>query len=286
MSKNRGLGKGLQALIPNYSQDDQKMLRNIFISDIRVNPKQPRKEIHQDKLLELADSIKEHGVIQPIILRETSKNQYEIIAGERRWRACQIADLEKIPAIVTKYSDIEAAEIALIENLQRENLNPLEEAMAYQSLIKEFGLTQEELSKRVGKSRSLITNMLRLLALPENILSLLSSGQITTGHARALLAINETHQQVAAAKEVIQKELSVRDTEKLVKKISDKSNRQRNKAVVDPQLEDLQDQLQRVFGTKVIIKCSKQGKGKLEIEFYNEEDLSRIMDIVFNSQGE
>ncbi|WP_031514327.1 ParB/RepB/Spo0J family partition protein [Desulfofalx alkaliphila] len=279
MTKKRGLGRGLQALIPNYSDEEKKTLKNILVTDIKPNPKQPRKEIDKEKLSELAKSIKEHGVIQPIVVRGNEKSGYQLIAGERRWRACLMIGQETIPAVIATYNDGEAAEVALIENLQRENLNPIEEAIAYQSLIKEFGLTQEQVADRVGKSRSLIANMLRLLTLSENIIMMLNRGEISTGHARALLAIEESHKQIAAAKEVAQKQLSVRETEQLVKKLNREQKPRKGKSI-NPELVDLQDQLQRILGTKVQIKSSKKGKGKLEIEFYSEEDLTRIIDLV------
>lgn len=281
MGKKMGLGKGLQALIPSYNEEQgKKTLRNVLLTDIKPNPKQPRQEIDQQKLKELAESIKEHGVVQPIVVRELNDGSYQLIAGERRWRACQLLNLETIPAVVTDYSDEKAAEVALIENLQRENLNPLEESIAYQSLINEFNLTQEDVAKRVGKSRTYITNMLRLLALPDEVLAMLSQGQLSTGHARAILSINDDAKKIETAKLIIKKGLSVRETEKLVKKIKDKPKRVKK---VPPELEDIKDKLQSVFGTKVSIKTTKRGKGKLEIEFYNYDDLDRIMEIIFNN---
>ncbi|MBO8138529.1 MAG: ParB/RepB/Spo0J family partition protein [Desulfotomaculum sp.] len=279
-----GLGKGLQALIPSYNEEQgKKTLRNVLLTDIKPNPKQPRQEIDQQKLKELAESIKEHGVVQPIVVRELNDGSYQLIAGERRWRACQLLNLETIPAVVTDYSDEKAAEVALIENLQRENLNPLEESIAYQSLINEFNLTQEDVAKRVGKSRTYITNMLRLLALPDEVLAMLSQGQLSTGHARAILSINDDAKKIETAKLIIKKGLSVRETEKLVKKLNEKQDKPKRVKKVPPELEDIKDKLQSVFGTKVSIKTTKRGKGKLEIEFYNHDDLDRIMEIIFNN---
>lgn len=284
MGKKMGLGKGLQALIPSYNEEQgKKTLRNVLLTDIKPNPKQPRQEIDQQKLKELAESIKEHGVVQPIVVRELNDGSYQLIAGERRWRACQLLNLETIPAVVTDYSDEKAAEVALIENLQRENLNPLEESIAYQSLINEFNLTQEDVAKRVGKSRTYITNMLRLLALPDEVLAMLSQGQLSTGHARAILSINDDAKKIETAKLIIKKGLSVRETEKLVKKLNEKQDKPKRVKKVPPELEDIKDKLQSVFGTKVSIKTTKRGKGKLEIEFYNHDDLDRIMEIIFNN---
>lgn len=280
MSKKRGLGKGLEALIPVYKGHNNNTLRNIPLTSIKPNPNQPRKNINEDKLAELAASIKEHGVIQPIVVRQLEDQEYQLVAGERRWRACKTLSLETIPAVVAEYTDHVSTEVALIENLQREDLNPLEEATAYQSLINEFGLTQEEVAQRVGKSRSLVANMLRLLALPRDVLKLLSQGEISTGHARALLPLNDHYLQIKMVREIIKRQLSVRQTEDLVNKLLNKTKPETTTKNLDPQLISLTDQLESVFGTKVQIKTNKQGKGKLEIEFYNQDDLARIMDIV------
>ncbi|MCL0080811.1 ParB/RepB/Spo0J family partition protein [Peptococcaceae bacterium] len=286
--KKMGLGKGLAALIPpggfnkEKKEGDSKTVHNILLSKIKPNPKQPRREIEQTKLNELANSIKEHGVIQPVLVSELPEGGYQIVAGERRWRACQMIDKKTIPALITKYSDHQAIEVALIENLQREDLNPLEEARAYQNLIDEFGLTQQKIAEKVGKSRSLVTNMLRLLVLPATILLMLSEGQLSTGHARVLLAINETNTQIAVANEVIKKELSVRQTEQLVKQLINNKQPSESKKGINQEIIDLQEQLQGVFSTKVQIKGASKGKGKVEIEFYNQDDLTRILDIMFH----
>ena len=283
-----GLGKGLGALLPAYSineekkEENPKVLHDVLLTEIKPNPKQPRKNVDEKKLSELASSIKEHGVIQPIVICELPEGGYQIIAGERRWRACRIIGKETIPAVVTKHTGVEATEVALIENLQREDLSPLEEAVAYQSLINEFGLTQQEVAKRVSKSRSLVTNMLRLLVLPGDILSMLNDGRLSIGHARALLTINETKSQIAVAKEIIKKQLSVRETEKLVKKLINSDKNTKKQKPTTPELIDIQEQLQSVFSTKVQIKGNPKGKGKLEIEFYNQDDLTRILDIMFH----
>ncbi len=281
MAKKMGLGKGLGALIPSIEEGNKKILRSLNINTVHPNPNQPRTKIDLEKLNELADSIKEHGVIQPIVVREIEPGNYQIIAGERRWRACKKLGMETIPAVVAEYTDLQSTEVALIENLQRVDLSPVEEALAYQSLINEFAITQDDLAKRVGKSRSAVANILRLLSLPEEILKLLNQGKLTTGHARALLAVSETKKQIAAAKEVVEKQLSVRETERLVKKlIINESSKKKEHKKTDPELAYLEDKLQNVFSTKVQIKSTKKGRGKLEIEFYNEDDLNRIMDIV------
>lgn len=287
MPKKMGLGKGLAALIPDYSEENKNLLKEINIDEITPNPNQPRIDMDQEKLNELADSIKEHGVIQPIIVRRIKKGSYQIIAGERRWRACKMLDLKTIPAIITEYSDLKSTEVALIENLQRVDLNPLEEALAYQSLINEFGITQEKLAKRVGKSRSAVANTLRLLSLPDDILQMLKNGDLTSGHARALLALDEARKQIAVAKEVVNKQLSVRQTERLVKKLTEQkqTGNEKNQPQANPELLYLQDKLQNIFSTKVQIKTNKKGKGKLEIEFYNQDDLNRIIDIVLKMQS-
>ena len=281
MAKKMGLGKGLGALIPSIEEGNKKILRSLNINTVHPNPNQPRTKIDLEKLNELADSIKEHGVIQPIVVREIEPGNYQIIAGERRWRACKKLGMETIPAVVAEYTDLQSTEVALIENLQRVDLSPVEEALAYQSLINEFAITQDDLAKRVGKSRSAVANILRLLSLPEEILKLLNQGKLTTGHARALLAVSETKKQIAAAKEVVEKQLSVRETERLVKKlIINESSKKKEHKKINPELAYLEDKLQNVFSTKVQIKSTKKGRGKLEIEFYNEDDLNRIMDIV------
>ncbi|MCL0033102.1 ParB/RepB/Spo0J family partition protein, partial [Peptococcaceae bacterium] len=259
----------------------EQKVQEILLDDIEPNPNQPRIEIDQEKLKELVNSIKKHGVIQPIIVCRLPDSKYRIIAGERRFRACKLAGMKTIPAIIAEYSDVEAAEIALIENLQREDLNPYEEALAYKRLIDIFRLTQEQLAERIGKSRSAIANMLRLLNLPEKILLMLKKGVLSTGHARAILSLKEERIQQSVADEIVKKQLSVRETEKLIKKLE--KQKQDNKKKVEkqsPEIMDLQERLQLALGTKVIIK-GKGGKGKIEIEFYSTDDLSRILDIIF-----
>lgn len=284
MSK-KGLGKGLKALIPSKSEDitEEKGILEIKVKDIVRNIKQPRQEFDKEKLMELADSIREHGVIQPVILRPLNKGKFELIAGERRWRAAKIAGVDVIPAIIRDVTERETNEIALIENIQRENLNPLEEAMAYRQLMEDFGLTQEEVSKKVGKSRSFVANTMRLLNLPEEAKAMVQKGQLSAGHARALLTLDNPADQSALAKKIAEKNISVRKIEKMVKQIvSGVGNPKREKKVFNhtsPIINDLEEQIQGKLGTKVRIKHSKK-KGVIEIEYYGDEDLHRIIEKV------
>lgn len=274
-TSKRGLGKGLQALFSESEAFQEEGVVEIGINDIRPNKFQPRREFSEDKLEELARSISLHGVLQPVVVRDVIGG-YELVAGERRWRASKLAGLETIPAVVRDFSDSEMMEIALIENLQREDLNPLEEAAAYRSLIDEFGLTQEELSKRIGKSRSHIANILRLLQLPPEIQDNVSRGTISMGHARALLGLEKTAQQLEACRQVVERGLSVRDTEALVHRIKagDKARR-KEPGKREPYIIALESSLQENLGTKVQIKPGRK-KGKIEIEYYTEDDLERI----------
>lgn len=264
------------------SSDDSDVSRETFkikLSLIEPNAEQPRKAFDDESLNELAASIKEHGVIQPIIVKKTG-NTYRIIVGERRWRAARIAGLKEIPAIVRDLDDRETAEIALIENIQRENLNSVEEAMAYRSLIEDFNLTQEELSKRVSKSRTAITNSLRLLQLDDDILELIESGLLSAGHARAILSINGKRAQYKAARETVNGKLSVRETEKLAKRYNNPrpENRTSAEKAADPYIDALADELSEKIRYKVNIVQRSKDKGKLEIEFNSPEELEAITD--------
>ncbi|MFZ5945028.1 MAG: ParB/RepB/Spo0J family partition protein [Bacillota bacterium] len=284
----RGLGKGLGALIPSSNtaqyDPDKDTISEIYIEEIVPNTFQPRKHFDPDKLAELAVSIKEHGVLQPVIVRPREEG-YELVVGERRLRACKQLGLEKIPAVIRTLTDQNMTEIALIENIQRHNLNPVEEARAYKRLIEEFGLTQDELAKRVGKSRPFIANFLRILHLPESILDMLSTGVITVGHARPILAIENSSQQIHLAQEIAEKSLSVRETEDLIKK-SLKRPTKREKNAKDksftPILNDIQERLRNKFSTKISIKDDGK-KGKIEIEYYNYDELQRIIEILDSS---
>lgn len=279
MSK-RQLGRGFESLfVPTEalsSPDGPDSTMKIKLTLIEPRPDQPRKFFDKEQLQELADSIAEHGVIQPIILVKGENGYYRIIAGERRWRAAKLAGLEEIPAIVREYSDIQAAEIALIENLQREDLNPIEEAQGYKNLMDKFGLTQDKISERVGKSRSNVANMLRLLNLDPEIQALLQGGQISTGHARALLAVPEREKRIQLAKGIISQNLTVRQVEELAKK-KDTQPKARPRAAT-AKYPDVERMLSEKLGTKVAIKG--ENKGKIEIEFYSAEDLTRIVDLL------
>lgn len=275
----RGLGKGLSALIPVNEKGDDAILE-IPVKDIFANKNQPRKDFDQIKINELAESMKQHGVLQPIILRKKA-DRYELVAGERRWRAASEIGIKKIPAIIKDFSDGEVMEIALIENLQREDLNPLEEATAYQTLMDEFGLTQEELSKRVGKSRSKIANTVRLLNLEDEIQQLISQDSITAGHARALLALQDTNDRIKLAKRICDDNLSVRQTEEIIKAYSKEVKKEKsvNQREINPVIMHITEKLQRTLGTKVKVKGTEK-KGKIEIEFYSGDELERILETI------
>lgn len=272
----RGLGKGLQALFPEEILAPDDNVVEIKVSDIRPNHLQPRREFEPEKIEELASSIAAHGVLQPIVVRSVIGG-YELVAGERRWRASKAADLATIPALVRELSDGEVMEIALVENLQREDLNPLEEATAYATLLKEFGLTQEELSHRIGKSRPHIANTLRLLRLPEEIREIVSRETISMGHARALLSVDNEVQQLEACRSIVEKGLSVRETEVLVRRLTGggRTRSKRRRREKEPYLVEIESRLEENLGTKVQIRPGKQ-RGKIEIEYYTDDDLDRI----------
>jgi len=294
----KGLGKGLKALIPPVplADDENKDIQWIDVTYIQPNENQPRRNIDKEKLAELAVSIKEHGVVQPIIVRKLAENRYEIVAGERRWRACHLAEINRIPAIIKDYTSQQVSEIALIENIQREDLNPIEEAWAFKTLIEEYSLTQEELARKVGKSRPYIANSLRLLNLPGEIKSLLSEGRLTTGHARALLSIEDEEQQKSMAYRIIDEKLSVRQVEEIVAQTplesqvpgengTPTSTKQKSKNTkIDPVINQIEDRLQTHFGTKVQLKYQK-GKGKIEINYYSDEELDRLVEIILDEHS-
>lgn len=277
MNKKFGLGKGLGALIPDET-DDKNSVNLIPINMIKPNEKQPRKNFDAEKIEQLAESIREHGIVQPVVLKREDEI-YIIIAGERRWRAAKAAGIKEIPAVIMDITDKEILEISLIENIQREDLNPIEEAVAYKRLIDEFSLTQEELSKRVGKSRTAVTNCLRLMNLDSRVQEYLIEGILSEGHGRALLAISNKDIQYNLAKTIIDEGLNVRDIEKLIKGL----NNVKHEKVKDNKENifylDIKDKLQEYFGTKVQL-ISKKNKGKIEIEYYSEDDLQRILDIL------
>lgn len=292
MSK-KGLGRGLQALIPDVKPSQESTLENtskvleLPIGEIKPREDQPRRFFSDEKLEELAQSIKEHGVIQPIVVRKTDKG-YEIIAGERRWRASRKAGLEFVPAVVKDFQDCDVNEVALIENLQREDLNPIEEALAFQKLVTEFRLTQEQLAQRLGKSRPYLANSLRLLNLPPSIQQLVASGELTSGHVRPLLGIKSREKQLGIVEVIRNKGLSVRQTEELVKSLekkeADKVDKiESKKTPVNPIFLQVEDRLRSRFGTAVKIK-SQGKKGKIEIEYYDDEDFNRIIELVLGVQ--
>ncbi|MEG6565633.1 ParB/RepB/Spo0J family partition protein [Thermoanaerobacterium saccharolyticum] len=278
MNNKRGLGRGLQALIPEIDEESPKGVENIKISDIEPNQFQPRKHFDDESLKELSDSIKEHGIIQPIIVRKNDFG-YQIVAGERRWRAAKLAGLKEIPAIVKDFDDQKVMEIALIENLQREDLNPIDEAKAYKSLMEQFNLTQEEISKRVGKSRSSIANSIRLLNLDDEVQNMLMEGKITTGHAKVILALQDAEKQNMIAKKIVDKNLNVRETENLIKEVTSPKKKKRKES--DAYIKEIEDNFCRFFGTKVKIIHGKN-RGKILIEYYSEEDLSRLTELIID----
>ncbi len=287
MSVKKGLGKGLDIMIPeqivkNVAEKSDNVSRETFVkvSEIEPNKDQPRKRFDEDSLQELADSIKQFGVIQPLILQKRDK-YYEIIAGERRWRAARMAGLKEIPAVIKDYSPQEIVEIALIENIQREDLNPIEEALTYHRLIKEFQLKQDEVAERVSKSRVAVTNSMRLLKLDHRVQQMLIDEMITSGHARALLGIEDCDKQYNTACMVFDEKLNVRETEKMVKHIL---NEKPNKEVAVTKEDvfiyrDLEDKIRNIIGTKVSIHKKQNNKGSIEIEYYSSEELERIIDM-------
>ncbi|AVP55842.1 chromosome partitioning protein parB [Clostridium tetani] len=282
MSKKSVLGKGLGALIPDEIQEKEIERKNTLpIESIKSNDNQPRRSFDEEKISELSQSIKEFGIIQPIIVKKIANGtKYEIVAGERRWRAAKLAGLEEVPIIIKELSNREVLEISLIENIQREDLNPIEESKAYQELLNSFNLTQGDLSKKLGKSRVTITNSLRLLNLDARVQEMLIRELITEGHGRALLAIKDINIQFQIAQKIIINKLSVRETERVVKSLNKKE--ETKDSIVsknNPYYEDIKNRLEDFFQTKVKID-NKNNKGKIEIEYYSEEDLQRIIDIL------
>jgi len=297
--KKKGLGKGLDSLIPdnksvkslgsnqNSSEEDTESDTQMMkINNVEPNRKQPRKKFEEDALLELADSIKQFGIIQPLIVQKR-KDYYEIIAGERRWRAAKIAGLKEVPVIVREYTNQEIVEISLIENIQRENLNPIEEAVAFKRLLEEFNLKQDEVAERVSKSRTAVTNSMRLLKLEERVQQMIVDDMISTGHARALLAIDDKEQQYELANKIFDEKLSVRETEKLVKDIKNpKKSKEKKKIENEFVYRDIENKLKEIMGTKVSISSKGNGKGKIEIEYYSDEELERMFDMIMSIRKE
>ncbi len=293
----RGLGKGLDSLIPKaigdtsdkkdtISVQDEKKANDseqvIKITMIEPNREQPRKNFDEDALQELADSIKQFGLIQPILVQDR-KDHYEIIAGERRWRAAKIAGLKEVPVIIRDLTEQEIVEISLIENIQRENLNPIEEAQAFKKLLTEFNLKQDEVAERVSKSRTAVTNSMRLLKLCDEVQQMVIDEMISTGHARALLSIEDTEQQYTVAQKIFDEKLSVRDVEKLVKNLN-KPKTEKVKAEKNKSLEyiyqDMAEKMKESLGTKVNIVSKENGSGKIEIEFFSHDDFDRLKEIL------
>ena len=292
-AKKGGLGKGLNALIPPsteekkapekvnstlVSETDKETLVNI--TKIEPNRTQPRKNFDEDALQELSDSIKQFGVIQPLIVQDR-KDHYEIIAGERRWRAAKKAGLKEVPVIIKNYTDQEIVEISIIENIQREDLNPIEEALAYKRLLEEFNLKQDQVAERVSKSRTAVTNSMRLLKLCDKVQQMIVDEMITTGHARAILSIEDPEEQYSLAQKIFDEKLSVREVEKLMKNYGKPA---KEKKVKDSQLEviyqDIEEKLKQKLGAKVVINSKGNGAGKMEIEFYTHDDLEKLVDML------
>jgi ParB family chromosome partitioning protein len=287
MSKKMALGRGLSALVPEDERGTNEQLREIDIDLIEPNKEQPRTRFDDEKLGELTQSIKENGIIQPIILRRNKNNKFEIVAGERRWRAAQKAGFKKIPAVIREVSDEKLLELALIENIQRHELNSMEEARAYQKLIKTLGLTQEMVANRVGKDRVLIANYLRMLRLPEDIQKLVEEEKITVGHARALLGVDDHTAQRRVARSIMEMSLSVRETERMIKRVAagesvEKTiSKERKSKDIDANVRAAEEKLRRRFGTKVKIAPDGRGTGgKIELEYYSDADLDRIFQLL------
>ena len=299
MAAKKGLGKGLDSLIadtvstkPAAKVEEKKKPTSEHAADaimmdiakVEPNREQPRKKFDEDALLELAESIKQFGVLQPLLVQERD-DYYEIIAGERRWRAAKMAGVKKVPVIIKKLTEQEIMEISLIENIQREDLNPIEEALAYKRLLSEFNLKQDEVAERVSKSRTAVTNAMRLLKLNDKVQQMVIEEMLTTGHARALLGIEDQEKQYTIAQKIFDEKLSVRDTEKLVKSLQNEKKKQTDVRIkLDPKLEaiyhDLEEQMKVILGTKVSINHKDDKKGKLEIEYYSQDELDRIIDLL------
>ena len=294
--KRSGLGKGLDSLIPDNKSSKMvkkkveapKTPENVSgqimmkINEVEPNREQPRKNFEEDALLELADSIGGGGVLQPLIVQK-KKDYYEIIAGERRWRAAKLAGVKEIPVIIKEYTDQEIVEISLIENIQRENLNPIEEAMAFKKLLTEFHLKQDEVAERVSKSRTAVTNSMRLLKLSDKVQQMIVDDMISTGHARALLAIDDPEQQYILANKIFDEKLSVRETEKLVKDIKNPKKEKPKKEIQNSFVyENLEERMKSVIGTKVHVNHKPNGKGKIEIEYYSDSELERIFELLMS----
>lgn len=296
----RGLGKGLDSLIPSIetseisnTKKESKSIKGekdeskdgivtVKINDIEPNRRQPRKNFDEDALTELSDSIKQFGIIQPLVVQKRDK-YYEIIAGERRWRAAKQAGLKEVPVVIKDYSEQEIVEIALIENIQRQDLNPIEEAQAYKRLLTEFNLKQDQLAERVSKSRTAVTNSMRLLKLSDEVQQMVIEELISSGHARALLAVEDKDMQLHLATKIMDERLSVRETEKLIKNLTTHKPKKEKKEIANSFVyEDIENKMKEIVGTKVKVNHKPNGKGKIEIEYYSDKDLERILDLFFS----
>ena len=305
--KKSGLGRGLDALFPEKSVPSKSGAKDtkektavhpvktsekkeektaggpviVKISKVEPNREQPRKKFDEDALLELSESIKQYGILQPLLVSD-KKSYFEIIAGERRWRAAKMAGLKEVPVVIKEFSDQEIVEISLIENIQRENLNPIEEAMAFKRLLEEFQLKQDEVAERVSKSRTAVTNSMRLLKLSDKVQQMIIDDMISTGHARALLAIEDPEQQYILANKIFDEKLSVRETEKLVKSLKTPKKEIKKPLEHTFVYKDIAEKMKNVMGTKVNINAKANGKGRIEIEYYSEEELERLYDMIMS----
>lgn len=292
----KGLGRGLSALIPEEVEENKsdnvivkEVVKEVVVkepaesklrlSQIEPNREQPRKAFDEDALIELSESIKQYGVLQPLLVQKKD-DYYEIIAGERRWRAAKLAGVKEVPVVIKDYSTQEVMEIALIENIQREDLNPIEEARAYQRLIKDYRLKQDEVAEKVSKSRAAITNSLRLLKLDERVQEMVMEGKLSNGHARTIIGIEDGDKQYLVAQKIFDEKLSVRETEKLMKELDKPEKPERQKPENDFVYRDLEEKIRKIMGTKVIIKNKNNNKGKIEIEYYSQAELERIYEML------
>lgn len=296
--RGKGLGKGLDSLIPNVvgekkeekavteekstimKADPAGAVVKVKITQVEPNRKQPRKMFDEDALQELSDSIKQYGLLQPLLVQKR-KDHYEIIAGERRWRASKLAGLKEVPVIIKDYTELEIVEISLIENIQREDLNPIEEAQAYKRLLDEFHLKQDEVAERVSKSRTAVTNSIRLLKLADQVQQMVIDEMISTGHARALITIEDPEEQYNLAQRIFDEKLSVRDVEKIMKNMRKPPKPKKlDDSTIQMIYRDLEEKMKKRLGTKVSISSKGEGAGKIEIEFYNHDDLDRLFDMI------
>lgn len=274
--KKGGLGRGLDAIFMDNESEDRNSTVKLKLSDIEPNRNQPRKEFNEEALAELADSISQHGVLQPLLVRPLPDGGYQIVAGERRWRACRMAGISEVPAVIRELTESQVMELALIENLQREDLSVIEEAEGYKLLMETYNFTQDEISKSVGKSRPSITNALRILNLPPNILDLLKEGKITAGHARALLSFSNEEEMQRAAKLIVENGLSVREIENIVKRSNKAKRKKRDLGKRNSFFDEVELALNEHLGRKVKVKNTAKERGSITIEFYNKEDLAQI----------